>query len=300
MKNKRIVRIALICIVALGVLVLLFLPRLIANTDDGKIKIIAADFPSYDIARALTDELDVNLHMIIKPGIDLHSYDPTPQDIAAIQASDVFIYIGGESETWVDKITFSDKTLIIKLTNAVETISESDDTDEPDEHIWTSPSNYLNMLSYARIKLAEQFPDYTSQFTTNLSIYGEEIKAISQQYRSASIIQPLIMADRFPFRYLANEYSLKYLAAFPGCAEQTEASAETITKLIDAVKTNHTPYIYVLDMSSTKIAQTIADATGAEIRTLYSGHNLSQSDYDAGMTMSDIYQQNLDMLQESK
>jgi len=300
MKNKRLLRTILISAIVIIVLLLLFLPRLSANPDDNKLKIVTADFPSYDIARALTDQLDVNLRMVIKPGIDLHDYDPTPQDIAAIQAADVFIYIGGESQTWVDKITFSDKTLTIKLSDSVKLISESDDTDELDEHIWTSPANYLNMLSFTRRKLAKHLPDYASQFSTYLSVYGEDIKAADQLYRNSKLIQPLIMADRFPFRYLANDYNLKYYAAFPGCAEQTEASAETIAKLIEATKTSHAPYIYILDMSSAKIAQTIKDATGAEIRTLYSGHNLSQTDFDAGTTMSDIYQHNLKMLQDAK
>ena len=300
MKNKRIIRITLVALVIILLVALFFLPRINRNEDEGKIKIIATNFPSYDIARALADELDISVKMLLKPGAELHDYDPTPQDIAAINSADVFIFIGGESETWVDKITFNEKTLVIKLINSVDLKQESPDAEEYDEHIWTSPANYLNMLSYTRALLARQFPEYDHQLSTNLSIYGEDIKRYDQLFRTTKLIQPIVIADRFPFRYFVDEYHLQYSAAFPGCAEQTEASTETIAELITTVKNQKLPYIYALDLSNSKIARTIADATGAEIRTLYSGHNISQDDFSAGVDMTVIYQRNLEALQETK
>ena len=300
MKNKRIIRAVLVSLVILLLGLLLFLPRISHDNDEGKIKIIATNFPSYDVARALTDELDVSIKMLIKPGAELHDYDPTPQDIAAINSADVFIYIGGESEAWIDEISFNEKTLVIKLANSVNLKRESTDTEEYDEHIWTSPANYLNMLSFARAQLAKQFPEFEHQLSTNLSIYGEDIKRYDQLFRTTELIQPIIIADRFPFRYLVDEYHLQYLAAFPGCAEQTEASAETIAERISTTKNQKLSYIYALDLSSPKIAQTISEATGAKIRTLYSGHNVSQDDFDAGVDMSVIYQRNFEALQETK
>ena len=299
MNKKRILRITILCIVIILIGLLLFIPRIAPKTDDGKIKIVSTTFPTYDISRALAYGLSANIKMLVKPGVEIHEYDPSPQDIIDAQSADIFIYIGGESDAWVDKINFSENTLVIKLIDAVKTIAETDDTDKIDEHIWTSPTNYLSMLSYAKSQISAKYPELNTALYDNLSIYGETIRDLDQQYREAKITQPIIVADRFPFRYLAKEYQLDYIAAFPGCAEQTEANTETIAKMIDTVKKNQTPYIYTLEMSNTKIAQTIVDATNVKIRTLYSGHNLSQDDFKSGTTMAVIYERNLKALQES-
>ncbi len=300
MNQKRIVRIAIVSIVIIFIGLLLFLPRIAPKTDDNKIKIVSTTFPTYDIARALTYGLDVNTKMLVRPGVEIHDYDPSPQDIIDAQSADIFIYIGGESDTWVDKINFSEKTLVIKLIDSVKTTTESDDTDEIDEHIWTSPANYLSMMSYAKGLISAKYPDLKTALYDNLSIYGETIRDLDQNYRNAKIAQPIIVADRFPFRYLVKEYGLDYVAAFPGCAEQTEASAEKVAEIIKAVKDNNAPHIYALDMSDAKIAQAIASSTDVKIRKLYSGHNLSQEDFNSGITMAVIYERNLKALQESK
>ena len=156
------------------------------------------------------------------------------------------------------------------------------------------------MMSYAKSLISAKYPDLKTALYDNLSIYGETIRDLDQNYRNAKIVQPIIVADRFPFRYLVKEYGLDYVAAFPGCAEQTEASAEKVAEIIKAVKDNNAPYIYALDMSDAKIAQAIASSTDVKIRKLYSGHNLSQEDFNSGITMAVIYERNLKALQESK
>ena len=123
MNQKRIVRIAIVSIVIIFIGLLLFLPHIAPKTNDNKIKIVSTTFPTYDIARALTYGLDANTKMLVKPGVEIHDYDPSPQDIIDAQSADIFIYIGGESDTWVDKINFSEKTLVIKLIDSVKTTS---------------------------------------------------------------------------------------------------------------------------------------------------------------------------------
>lgn len=307
---KPLRRIIFIISVLALVGVLLFWPKQPNNTSSEKMKIISTNFASYDIARALTKNLDVDLAMLIKPGADVHHYDPTPQDIIKIENSDVFIYVGGESEEWVNRINKGGSTAI-QLSNSVKLIDESsegileaetekDNKAEKDEHIWTSPTNYQQMLNYAKDILVEKYPNYATVINQNYNTYLAELQQIDQDYQNTPIKQPIIVADRFPFLYLANNYQLKYFAAFPGCAEQTEADANTIAKLIDIVKNEDVKTIYTIELSNAKIAQTISSSTQAEIRSLHSGHNITQDDFDNGLTMAQIYRHNLDALKETK
>ena len=304
---KQIRRIIFVISIVALVGVLLFWPKSDQNYTSEKLKIVTTNFASYDLARALTKDLDVDLTMLIKPGTDVHSYDPTPQDIIKIQTTNVFIYVGGESETWVDDINKGSAT-IIKLSDAVELVDEPEDgilqqehkEAEKDEHIWTSPVNYQQMLTFAKDKLTEKYPDLSEKISQNYHNYFSELQQIDQNYREVNIKQPIVIADRFPFIYFAKTYQLEYYAAFPGCAEQVEADANTIAKLINIINENEIKTIYTIELSNAKIAQTIADSTGAKIRSIHSGHNLSQEDFENGLTMTEIYRRNLGVLQEEE
>ena len=266
------------------------------KNNDGKLNIVATIFPPYDFAREIGGDR-VNASMLLKPGMESHSYDPTPKDIIEIQESDLFIYVGGESDEWVKDILESgDKKpkKIIALMDIVDTVEEEtvegmektdDDGDEIeyDEHVWTSPVNaslitrkISETLCELDTKNASFFKNRTAEYCQKLSELDNEFRKVVENAKRKTIV----FGDRFPFRYLADEYGLKYYAAFPGCSSETEPSAATVSFLIDKVKEEKIPVVFSIEFSSGKVADTICESTGAKKRIFHSCHNVTQKELD--------------------
>ena len=278
--------------------------------------IISTTFPGYDFARAVTGD-STKLKMLVSPGTEIHNFEPTPQDIIDINNSDLFIYVGGESDEWVERLLENneiptDKTLrlmdIIKPLEEehVEGMEEEHDhdhhEDEHDEHIWTSPVNAAKIVEAIKDKLTKIYPSEAVLYQKNAEAYVNRLFSIDYQIRGIinnSNKKELIFGDRFPFRYFSNEYGLDYFAAFPGCSEQTEASSSTIAFLIDKVKADDIKVVLKIELTDGKLANTIAEATGAKVLELNSAHNISLSDFDSGLTYTDIMEQNLKVLEEA-
>jgi len=268
------------------------------------IKIVTTIFPAYDFTRTISKGANVDIELLIKPGSDLHSYEPTPQDIIAIKEANIFIYNGGESEAWIEDISKEidqENIAIVRMMDYVELKTEEDSSDEYDEHIWTSPLNALKITESIAQAIKNLSPDDSSLIQHNLNEYKTELKALDQDFRTLAEQKTgtLIVADRFPFKYFIDEYHFDYLAAFPGCSEQTEASAKTIATLTDQVKQNPQKIIFKLELSNSEIAQTIANSTGAKILTWHSVHNISQSDFDSQKTYLTFMRENLENLSEA-
>ena len=309
---KKISRIIFILILIGALALLIFAPNLIKNTEEKRPKIVATTFVAYDLARSLIKDTYLDAEMLLAPGSDLHSYEPSPQDIIKIKESDVFIYNGGESEEWlasiIDEID-TDKTTIIKMMDTVELVEESNDNileaededSEYDEHIWTSPQNVQKICSKITSVIREKYPQYSGIFEKNLETELEALKQLDQDFTelAKSKTGTIIMADRFPLRYFVDAYGFDYIAAFPGCSEQTEANAKTISILIETVKSTNAQYIFHIELSNQKIAHTIQDATGVEILEFHSMHNISQADFDAGKTYIDLMKQNYQNLRKA-
>ena len=281
-----------------------------------KYSIVVTNFPCYDFARAIvkdSDEFDIK--MLLKPGSEIHDFDPTPQDIIDIENSDLFIYVGGESDTWVDSVISDldkDKTKAIKLMDVVPLFVEEtkegmevdeyeEDHEEYDEHIWTSPKNAIKIIEGLSEIISQIDKENSDLYIENAKNYTEELKRIDIEIREIvnnSNNKLLIFGDRFPFRYFVEEYGLNYYAAFNGCSEASEASAKTIAFLVDKIKTNNINYILKIELSSEKIAIALKNETNKEIRTLNSAHNISQKDFDSGITYVDIMKDNIKVLKE--
>lgn len=278
--------------------------------------IISTTFPGYDFARAVTGD-STKLKMLVSPGTEIHNFEPTPQDIIDINNSDLFIYVGGESDEWAERLLENneiptDKTLrlidIIKPLEEehVEGMEEEHNhdhhEDEHDEHIWTSPVNAAKIVEAIKDKLTKIYPSEAVLYQKNAEAYVNRLFSIDYQIRGIinnSNKKELIFGDRFPFRYFSNEYGLDYFAAFPGCSEQTEASSSTIAFLIDKVKADDIKVVLKIELTDGKLANTIAEATGAKVLELNSAHNISLSDFDSGLTYTDIMEQNLKVLEEA-
>ena len=301
--------------------------------DNSKLKVVTTIFPIYDFTRNIAAD-NVNLQMIIKPGIEIHSFNTTPADVIDIQNADVFIYIGGESEAWAEKIVSSMDTnnkKIVRLIDYVKALDEEivegmehdiDHNHEEeanheehenhieeshthegvyDEHIWTSPKNAQLMVTAICNALSEIDANNADIYKTNADKYNQELTALDEEIRNAvnsSKRKNIVFGDRFPFRYLAEEYGLEYRAPFTGCSSQVDASPKTIAYLMNYIKDNKIPYLYYIELSNEKIANTLIEQTGAEKLKLHSGQNVSKEEFDSGVTYLSIMRDNLESLKK--
>ena len=311
--KKYLAAFALVAIIIGGIVGVILLEN--RNKNEHR-NIIATNFVAYDFARAITGN-SANVRMLLKPATESHSYEPTPQDIIDITNADFFIYIGGESDEWVADIIRDnglDENKTIRLMDFVELKEEeekegmeSEEEEEEgeaeyDEHIWTSPRNAVSIIEAMRDRFIARDATKNNEYAENARKYTERIMQIDQKIRklvSESTRKELIFADRFPFRYFVDEYGLDYYAAFPGCAEQTEASSSTIAFLVDKVKADRVPVVLKIELTSDKLAKTISAETGAKILTLNAAHNISQEEFDAGQTYADILEDNIVVLEEA-
>lgn len=282
---------------------------------DNKTTIIATNFPAYDFAREITKGSDIEVKMLLKPGSESHDYEPTPKDIISISKSSMFIYVGGESDEWVDDLLDSIDTSniqIVKMLDEVNAVYEekvegmqSDEDEEEkayDEHVWTSPKNVIIISRTIRDEISKIDPNNRELYNNNFNEYKSKLDSLDNEFRKIvqnSNRRELIFADRFPFRYFVDEYGLSYYAAFPGCSSETEASAKTISFLINKVREDDIPVILTIEFSNKKIAKTISKETGAKILEFNSAHNISSEDFESGKTYLDIMNDNLEVLKEA-
>ena len=322
-------------VLVVGLLAFLVLNR--EKFEQKKYSVVSTSFPGYDFARAVTKNTNISTKMLVKPGAETHTYEPTPQDIIDIKNADMFIYVGGDSDTWVEKIlkdVDTKKTHVVKLMDLVSTVNEEivegmEDEDEHDhdhdhdhkhghdhdheshahkhdhdeeeegseidEHVWTSPKKAMEIVKKIAEVASEIDVAEKNKIDDNAEKYVAEIAQVDKDLRQAidGKISEIVVADRFPFRYFADEFGLKYAAAFSGCSEQTEASAKTISFLINKVKQDKVKKIYKIELSNGKIAETVSKDTGAEVLELHSAHNVTADDFSKGVTYVDLMKRNL-------
>ena len=308
MKRRRVLFALLCCLV--------LLPACAGKApESGKLKAVASAFPEYDLLRAVGGEL-TEVTLLLKPGMEAHSYEPTPQDILAIRGASLFVYGGGESDAWADRLlasgdlgsirvlAFMDHALLREEeTQEHMTAAEAQEAgEEYDEHVWTSPRNVILLTEALRDALAELDPAHAEDYRANAEAYIRKLEALDGELRTlaeTSVRDLLVVGDRFPFLYLVREYGLSYEAAFPGCSEESDADPATVAHLIDTVKAGGIPVVFKCDLSPGKLADTIAEATGAKVRTLYSAHTLSKEDFEAGETYLSLMERNLEAMREA-
>lgn len=284
-----------------------------AGKDNGKINIVATIFPQYDFAREIVGD-KANIDLLIPPGGESHSYEPTPKDIIAVENADVFLYIGGENDHWVDKILTSvnsDNMEIVKLIDSVETVcinsdsshnhndSEHSHSHSVDEHIWTSPLNAIKMVDTIRDSICKADPENKDYYVSNATKYKNSLKELDNSFKNVvknSKRQELIFGDRFPLIYFTNEYGLSYISAFPGCSAETEPSASTLATLTSKIKEEKLPVILKIELSNSTVADTIAEETGANVMTFYSCHNLSKEQFENGESYLSMMTENINTL----
>ena len=327
-KNKKIIILATIIIITIGIVMAIFIkPK--NNKKSDKLNIVTTTFSTYDFVRQIVGD-KAEVVFLLGPGVDAHSYEPSATDLVKIKNADLFIYIGGEMEQWVDKILETDtinkeQTSLIKVTECVETIEEQEvdgaeeeeehkhhsEEDENeyeyeesafDEHIWTSPTNAKRMVKY----LSEKISDLDK---TNKEIYKQNAeKYISQIEDLRTSIQEivdnkkrnrLVFGDKMPMQYFLNEFGLTSSAAFNGCSTETEPGTRTITYLVNKVKEENIPVVLYIELSTGKTAKSIANEAGAKTMQIQTLHNISKDDFKNGETYVSLMSRNLQVLKEA-
>ncbi len=294
-----------------------------SGDEEEKIKIIATTFPSYDWMREIIGEESdgLELTLLMDKGVDLHSFQPSIEEISNIKNSDLLIYVGGTSDKWVDDLLAINETDLtaIGLMNVLgdgikeEVIVEGMEHDhedhehegELDEHLWLSLKNAgLFSRAFAQ-KLGEIDPDNAEVYKKNADSYIEKLEILDNQFREVVEKAPnkyLIFGDRFPFRYLVDDYGLDCYAAFSGCSTEIEASFETISFLSNKMDELKLASILVIDNSDQKIATTILNNSkdpNRKILVLDSMQSVNSSDIKSGTTYLSIMEKNLKILEES-
>ena len=294
------------------------------DSNKAKYKVVASNFASYDFLRAIIgDNKDVELTFLLGPGKDAHSYDPTAGDLIKIQEADLFVYVGGEMEKWSDKvlesINVNDKKIIC-IANYVDTIEEKEvdgaeehehDHEEEskeheegafDEHIWTSPENAIKMVNALEKAMEEIDSENASSYRENADKYIAQIKDVDEKIQvivDNKVRDRLVFADKMPMQYFMDYYNLKVTAAFDGCSTETDPSAKTIAYLQNKVKEEKIPVILYIELNPGKVAETIANETGAEAMQIQTLHNVSLEDFNNGETWVSLMTRNIDVLKKA-
>lgn len=294
---------------------------------EGKISIVTTIFPYYDFVRQLAgDKADVRL--LLSPGSDPHSYEPTPSDIVAIENCDLFIYNGGESDEWVDGVLSSIENKNVKVMKMMEYVTlrheqsmdhnhehaeheDMDDNDEGhdheegeeyDEHIWTSIRNAERMSASIADELISLDSKNSDYYNEKKADYISSLDSLDKKFTEVANNKKrdtLVFGDRFPFLYFVSDYDLGYECAFPGCSHETEPSTAVVSHLIDFTRENNIPVVFYLELSSGKIAQIISEDSSAKTMQFSSCHNVTKEDFENGATYISVMEQNLEALKEA-
>ena len=316
----------------LALLLALWIPAAVlsgcAPQDDSaasnKLNIVTTIFPTYDWVREIlgaeTDRAEIT--MLLDSGVDLHSYQPTVDDIVKISDCDLFLYVGGESDGWVDdalKNAPNKERKVIRLLDVLGDSAKAEETVEGmqeeehdheeeaeyDEHIWLSLKNAQVLVAAISEALQETDPARKDTYAANAAAYAEKLSALDGEYRAAvdsGKYKTLLFGDRFPFRYLADDYGLDYYAAFPGCSAETEASFETVSFLAGKMDALGLPCVLTIEGTQHKIAETIVQNTAQknqQILTMDSMQTVTANDAASGVSYLSIMEKNLSVLKKA-
>ena len=321
MKIKKII-LAVIAVLIILVIVIAAVKTGENKKKSDKLQIVSSNFASYDFLRAIIgDDENVELTFLLGPGKDAHSFDPTAKDIVTIQNADLFIYIGGEMEKWVDRVleTLDNKEVnTICISDYVDTIEEKEvdgaeeheeehEEDEEgafDEHIWTSPENAIKMVNTLEEAMEKVNEQNSEKYKENARKYIEQIEDVASQIQNIvdnKVRDRLVFADKMPMQYFIDYYNLKVSAAFNGCSTETEPSAQTIAYLQNKVKEEKIPVILYIELNPGRVAQTIANevGNGCQAMQIQALHNISLDDFNNGETLVSLMTRNIDVLKKA-
>ena len=279
--------------------------------------IITTIFPAYDFALQVFGDT-AEVRMLLKPGQESHSYDPSAKDIVEINGCDLFVYNGGESDQWVESVLQAAPDVeTFRMTDAVSLLDEEHsegmqeeehdhdhadgDEEEYDEHVWTSPDNAAAIVRALGSRAKALLPDSAAELDSNTESYAAQIGKIDGRLKELLDGEKryFIFGDRFPLLYFFKHYGLNYYAAFPGCGSETEPSAQTVTFLLDKLgQPDAVKAVFCIELSGRKLADVLAEDSGLDVVEFHSCHNITADDFAAGETYVSLMERNLQTLEK--
>ncbi len=282
------------------------------QTEPARPYVVTTVFPAYDFARRILGGSG-QVELLIPLGGEAHGYEPTLQDMAAVKNCDLFIYNGGESDGFAEELLKAcdlEKTNVIRLMDHVELLTAGEShhkhnhdhtREEADEHIWTTPKNALSIAKAIGDGLQRENEVEQSAWEDNLNRLLSDLQALQTEYEilKTPTQKPLLVADRFPFTYLAHEYNLTYHAAFSGCTSNTEVGLSAMGELLEEARTHQIQTVLHTEFSQGDLANRIAEAVNGKTAVWHSCHNVSRKDFEQGVTYVVLMTHNLKVLKEA-
>ena len=325
MQNKRLFRsLALLLVFSFVISLFAGCDTSKENASDVSVTVITTLFPLFDFARVITDGTDAEVSLLLPPGVESHSFEPSPADVIAIQRSDVFAYTGDSMETWAHEIiegldgargTTEDNafqtvgnTVIADCSKGIQ-LDEVEAHDEAEEaghnhsnydpHIWTDPTQAATMVGTITDALCAADPAHAETYRTNCEAYQAELMELDAEFEAlvdGAVRREICFGGRFSLHYFAKRYGLSCIAAYDSCSSETEPSAKAVAEITDAILEDGIPVIYYEELVDPKVARSIAEDTGCAMLLLHSCHNVSKEELDAGATYLSLMRQNLENL----
>ena len=299
------------------------------TTKESKLSVVTTIFPEFSWAKSILGDQtnSVDLALLIKNGIDLHSFKPTAQDIAKIASADMVIYVGGESDEWIEKAleatpkkgrteinlmkVLGDRVKAEEVVEGMQAEEEHehhhhDEEVENDEHVWLSLKNAEIIVNKIAEELSKLDAAHATVYKQNADAYIAQIQSLDKEYREAvngAARKTVLFGDRFPFRYLVDDYGIKYYAAFVGCSAESEASFETIAFLAGKMDAESLPVIFTIENSNDKIAKAVLAASknskSAQILSINSMQSITEAQIAGGIDYLSLMKSNLDVLKKA-
>lgn len=315
--KKLTISLLILIVIVLGA-ISMFNKQTAPVKDDGKLNITASIYPIYDFTKEVAGD-KANVKMLLSPGVDVHDYEPTPQDIISIEESDLFFYLGKDLEPWGDTITsgVSDKSNIKEIASGIQLIENEefeneyfsgDDHEEESEHekydthIWLDPTKSIELVKNIAKELSAKDPENADYYNSNAEKYIEKLEKLDSEIESTiknSRQSEIAFGGPFSYAYFIKRYNLKFVTAYDSCGENGEPSVDKIFKVIEEIKQNNIPVVFYKELSSGNIVKTISEETGSKMLEFNSVHTVTQKQLEDGATYLSIMYQNLENIKQA-
>ncbi len=273
-----------------------------------RMTIVATLFPQYDFARQIGgDWADVRL--LLPPGTESHSFEPTPGDIRLINDADLFLYTGADMEPWAQQIadSLADTVAVVDVSQGIARLEEADDHDHDegghtgDPHIWLDPKRAVEMLRRVESAMCDRDPSHAASYHANADAYAKEIEALDRDFEAAVKAgkrDTIVFGGRFAYQYFLERYKLHAVSAYDGCSTEAEPSVRRVAEVIAYIEGNGIPAVYHEEFVDPVVARSIAEQTGAKLLLFSTCHNVAKDELEAGIRYVDLMRRNLDALKE--
>lgn len=310
--KKLLISLIILILIVLGAILIFNNKHKVRTKESNKLNIVTSIYPIYDFTREIAGD-KANVAMLLPPGVEIHDFEPTPQDIIYIQEASLFLYTGDELEPWAKTIIsgIENKSNIKNISNGIELIENEEDNhnhskneehEKYDTHIWLDPQKSIKLVENIKDELCKKDPNNKEYYENNAKEYISKLEKLDNEFSnliSNSDNKEIAFGGPFSYTYFVKRYNLKYISAYESCGENTEPSVDKISQIINEIKNKKIPVVFYKELSSGQIANTISAETGAEKLEFHSLHSISQKDLENKQTYLNLMYQNLDNLKKA-